>query len=114
MSQINVNQPSPGGYEPVDDSSGDRSAAAGINLITVLVVLVVLAILAWWLFTGPLHSLSSGGSTTNVNVQSNPQPAPTVNVNVNPPAPNVNVNPPSGGNSNGSSNQPSNPAPRQP
>jgi len=44
MNQINVN-PS---REPVDvvDTSGDRSTAAGINLITVLIVLAVLAFVA--------------------------------------------------------------------
>ncbi len=49
MSQINVN-PEREYVEP----SGDRTAAAGINLITVLIVLAVLAVLAWFLFTGPL------------------------------------------------------------
>jgi hypothetical protein len=79
MNQINVNPT----REPVvvDDSSGDRSAAAGINLITVLIVLAVLAIVAWYLFTGPLHV--GGSSTTNINV-TNPQP--TTVVNVNPPS----------------------------
>jgi hypothetical protein len=79
MNQINVNPT----REPVvvDDSSGDRSAAAGINLITVLIVLAVLAVVAWYLFTGPLHV--GGSSTTNINV-TNPQP--TTVVNVNPPS----------------------------
>ena len=78
MNQINVN-PS---REPVDvvDTSGDRSAAAGINLVTVLIVLAVLAVVAWYLFTGPLH-ITGGGSQTNINVN----PAPTT-VNVNPPS----------------------------
>ena len=90
MSQINVNPPPT--VEHVD-SGGDRTAAAGINLITVVIVLGVLAIIAWYLFTGPLRSLGAGG-TTNVNV--NPQPAPTTSVNVNvPSAPNP---APSGGN----------------
>ncbi len=77
MSQINVNAPDP--VETVD-SSGDRTAAAGINLITVVIVLAVLLVIAWFLFTGPLRSMTSGG-TTNINVN----PAPTT-VNVNPPA----------------------------
>jgi hypothetical protein len=78
VSQINVNP----GHDPVDvvDSSGDRTAAAGINLITVLIVLGVLAVIAWYLFTGPLRSMGAGG-TTNINVN----PAPTT-VNVNPPS----------------------------
>ncbi len=83
MSQVNVNPPR---TEPT--TSGDRTAAAGVNLITVLVVLAVLAVLAWFLFTGPLQTLGSG--TTNVNV--NP-PSQQVNPS-NPQPPNVNVNPP--------------------
>lgn len=78
MSQINVNTPQP--VETVD-TSGDRSAAAGINLITVLIVLGVLAVIAWYLFTGPLRAMSgSSGGTTNINVN----PAPTT-IQVNPP-----------------------------
>ena len=112
MNQINVNPP--GSVEPVD-TSGDRSAAAGINLITVLIVLGVLAIIAWYLFTGPLRSVGSSGGTTNVNVN----PAPTT-VNINPPsAPNPapggtgtgsnNNPPPAGGTGGNNSNPPSNP-----
>ena len=60
MNQININP----GREPVEavdpvDASGDRTAAAGINLITVLIVLAVLAVIAWYLFTGPLRGLGS-------------------------------------------------------
>jgi hypothetical protein len=105
VSQINVNPPpSVERVEPVD--SGDRTAAAGINLITVVIVLGVLAIIAWYLFTGPLRSLGAGG-TTNVNV--NPAPAPTTSVNVNvPSAPNP---APSGGNNTAPAN---NTAPQKP
>jgi hypothetical protein len=79
MSQINVNP----GHDHVDvvDSGGDRSAAAGINLITVLIVLGVLAVIAWYLFTGPLRSMGAGDGTTNINVN----PAPST-INVNPPS----------------------------
>src|SRR3954452_24037789 len=106
MSQINVTPPP--SVEPVD-TSGDRSAAAGINLITVLIVLGVLAIIAWYLFTGPLRSVGSGTGTTNVNVN----PAPTT-VNINPPsAPNPapggtgnNNNPPPGGGTGGNNPNP--------
>src|SRR5215467_3996361 len=83
MNQINVNPT----RDPVvvDDAPGDRSAAAGINLITVLIVLAVLAVIAWYLFTGPLHVGGSSGSTTNINVN----PAPT-SVTTNPPSqPNI-------------------------
>jgi hypothetical protein len=93
VSQINVNAPPPS-VEPVD--SGDRSAAAGINMITVLIVLGVLAVIAWYLFTGPLRSIGSG--TTNVNVNPPGQPTTTTTINVNPPAQNApapaNNNPP--------------------
>src|SRR6266851_1327989 len=78
MSQININ-PTHDHVEPVD-ASGDRTAAAGINLITVLIVLAVLAVIAWYLFTGPLRAMSTSGGQTNINVN----PAPTVIVN--PPA----------------------------
>jgi hypothetical protein len=86
MSQINVNNPGPAGYEPVDtvDTSGDRTAAAGINMITVLIVLAVLAVIAWYLFTGPLHAITSG--TTNVNVNTPAQPTTSTNININPPS----------------------------
>ena len=78
MNQINVSP----GRDPVNtvDTSGDRSAAAGINLITVLIVLAVVAVIVWYLFTGPLR-IGSGSSTTNINVN----PAPT-SVNINPPS----------------------------
>jgi hypothetical protein len=83
VSQVNVNPPT--SVDPVD-TSGDRTAAAGINLITVVIVLAVLAIIAWYLFTGPLRAISSGaGGTTNVNVN----PAPTTSVNINPPSNNT-------------------------
>ena len=71
MNQINVN-PSRESADVVD-TSGDRSAAAGINLITVLIVLAVLAVIAWYLFTGPLRVGGASGSQTNINVN----PAPT-------------------------------------
>jgi hypothetical protein len=103
VNQINVNPPS---AEPVD-TTGDRSAAAGINLITVLIVLGVLAIIAWYLFTGPLRSMGSGSSTTNVNV--NPT-APTININP-PSQPNQ---APSGGTSNNAPSNNTNPAPSKP
>ncbi|MBV9168978.1 MAG: hypothetical protein JOZ81_02690 [Chloroflexi bacterium] len=80
MTQVNVNTPG----EPVEtvDTSGDRTAAAGINLVTVLIVLVVLAVIAWYLFTGPLRSI--GGGSTTVNVQP-AQPTTSTTINVNPP-----------------------------
>jgi hypothetical protein len=76
MTQLNVNTPT-----PVSDSGGDRTAAAGINLVTVLIVLAVLAVVGWFLVTGPLQSLIGGTTTVNVN-QPAQQQAPSVNVNV--------------------------------
>jgi len=89
MSQIHVDVP-----EPVEvvHSSGDRSAAAGINLITVLIVLAVLAVVAWFLITGPLRGLAGGATTINVN----PAPTSGTTININPPsapAPAGNANP---------------------
>ena len=84
MNQINVNA------TPPRRDNGDRAAAAGINLITVLVVLAVVIVLLWLLFAGPWRAVFGGG-TTNVNV--NPpakqeQPAgPKVDLN----APTVDV-----------------------
>jgi hypothetical protein len=60
MSQINVN--------PSGDS-GDRSAAAGINMVTVIIVLAVLLVVGWFLFTGPL---ANWGGARDVNVNVNP------------------------------------------
>jgi hypothetical protein len=76
MSQINVNAP-----PPRPDDGGGRAAAAGINLVTVLIVLAVLAVVAWFLFTGPLKAVMGGSTTVNVN-QPAQQQAPNVNVNV--------------------------------
>jgi hypothetical protein len=104
MSQVNIN-PTEHVVERVEtvDRSGDRTAAAGINLITVLVVLGVLLVVGWYLFTGPLRAMTGGG-TTNVNVN----PAPST-VNVNPPqapAPVNNTAPAS--NNNNNNNAPAN------
>ncbi len=115
MGQINVNTPEP---REVVDSSGDRSAAAGINLITVLIVRAVLAVIAWFLFTGPLRSMAGG--TTNINV--NPVPTTSTTINVNPPSQNA---PAPAGNSGAGTNPapanqaqanqaPTNPAPPKP
>jgi hypothetical protein len=104
MSQINVNAPEPG---DVVGSSGDRSAAAGINLVTVLIVLAVLAVTAWFLFTGPLRSMAGG--TTNINV--NPVPTTSTTINVNPPS---QPNAPAPAGNTGQNPAPANPAPAKP
>jgi hypothetical protein len=107
VSQINVNPPTERVVETVD-TSGDRTAAAGINLVTVLVVLAVLAVIAWFLFTGPLRSMGSTGGQTNINVNPPSQPS---TINVNPPSQNPPAAP-GGSNSGGSSGSgESNPAP---
>lgn len=95
MSQINVNPP-----PTVVDGRGssDRTAAAGINFLTVLVVLVVLAVLAWFLFTGPLASLAGGVGRGDTNINVNPPAQQAPNITVNPPAP--------GGSGSGSNNAP--------
>ena len=67
MSQVNVTPPS---------DSGDRTAAAGINMITVLIVLVVVALLAWFLFTGPLRGTFGGGTNININPPAQQQEQP--------------------------------------
>lgn len=82
MSQINVNQPPR--ETTVVEGGNDRTGAATINLLAVLIVVAVIAVLAWYLFTGPLHALTTGAAPSSSS--------PTINVN--PPAPNVNVNPP--------------------
>jgi hypothetical protein len=94
VSQINVN---PEGT--TDTSSGDRTAAAGINFLAIVVALVVVVAVLWFLFTGPLRS-GFGGSNTNVQVNPPAQQAPPPGINVNPPSNPVNppsnpVNPPS-------------------
>ena len=72
MSQINVNVPPEGPNPGRMEASHDRTTAAGINLITVLIVLAVLAALVWYLLTGPLHGLIAGTTaTTNYNVTVN-------------------------------------------
>jgi len=59
MGQINVNPSSAG---------SDRTGAATITLVTVVIVLAVLVFVGWWLVTmGPLSN-SGGGRDLNVNV----------------------------------------------
>jgi hypothetical protein len=64
MSQVNINPSGP----PVRDDGGDRTAAAGINFLTVIVVLAVVVALLWFLFSGPVGGLFRGTSDVNVNV----------------------------------------------
>jgi hypothetical protein len=92
MSQVNVN---PGGAPVRDDVGGDRTAAAGINFVTVIIVLAVVVAVLWFLFAGPVGSFFRGGTMdVNVNTPAQTQPAPAQ-----PSAPGV-TNPGSGGSSN--------------
>jgi hypothetical protein len=69
MSQVNVN---PGG-PPVRDDTGDRTSAAGINLLTTVIVLAVVIAVLWFLFSGPVGTFFRGGTTNiNVNTPGNP------------------------------------------
>jgi hypothetical protein len=71
MSQININ--------PSD--SGDRSTAAGFNMVTALVVLVVVVLLAWLLLAGPFRGTFGGYTTPNRNPPAQQQPVPTAGSN---------------------------------
>jgi hypothetical protein len=64
--QVNINTP----QAAVIDDSGDRTAGAAINFMTVLIVLAVvvfLAVAGWILISGSLQTLLNG--TINVNVR---------------------------------------------
>ena len=73
MSQVNINPSGP----PVRDDSGDRTAAAGINFLTVVVVLAVVVALLWFVFSGPIGGLFRGTSDVNVNVNTPAQTQPS-------------------------------------
>lgn len=85
MTQVNVNTPAPppDNLPVVVERSHDRTMAALVNMATVLVVLVVLVALAYFIFMGPLRTITQG-SATNVTVNPPAQQAP--NVTINPPA----------------------------
>jgi hypothetical protein len=113
MSQINVNAPPPD-VEPTEpvDAPAERTAAAGINLIAVVLVLAVVVLLAWFMLTGPLRGLGSGGTAqpangggnTNITVNNPPPQQQAPNVNVNVPQPNAPSNNPSGSSQQAPSN----------
>jgi len=59
------------------DTAPERTAAAGMNLLAVLVVLAVLAALLWFLFTGPLAGTDTTPTTddgTTINPPAQVQP----------------------------------------
>jgi hypothetical protein len=68
MGQVNVNAPGDG---------GDRSGAAGVNLVAVIIALLLIVVVLWLLFAGPLAGVFGGGgsgagtgtSPGNVNVK---------------------------------------------
>ena len=68
MGQVNVNAPGDG---------GDRSGAAGVNLVAVIIALLLIVVVLWLLFAGPLAGVfgggssgaGTGGSPSNVNVK---------------------------------------------
>lgn len=82
MTEVNINNPPPVAQVPVEPRGTDRTAAATINFLTVLLVLVAVIGILWFLFTGPFRVMST---TPTVNVNPPAQQAPT-NINVNPPA----------------------------
>lgn len=84
MTEVKINNPPPTTpvSVPVETSGTDRTAAATINFLTVLLVLVAVIGILWFLFTGPFRVMSA---TPTVNVNPPAQQAPT-NINVNPPA----------------------------
>ena len=67
MGQINVN--------PSSDS-GDRSGAATINMVTVVIVLAVLLVVGWWLFTAGPFTMAPRDTNININPPKVEQPAP--------------------------------------
>ena len=65
MSQVNV---TPGG-PPVNEDTGDRTAAAGINFATMLIVLAIVVAVLWFLFSGPIGGFfRTGSGRVDVNV----------------------------------------------
>ena len=93
MGQVNVNERS--------SDTADRSTAAGLNLVAVMIAAAVLIGVLWFLFMGPARG-SFGGSRTDINVnppapQQQAPPAPqqqAPDINIQPRAPDINVNPP--------------------
>ena len=60
MSQINVNS-----GPPVD--TGERSSAAGFNMVAVLLALVVAVVVVWLLFAGLFGLVRGGGNPVRSN-----------------------------------------------
>ncbi len=73
MSQINVNPPSDGG--------SDRTSAAGINMISVILVLAVILFLVWLFLAGPGRSVFNGGAAAPSNAPAQQAPGTTGGTN---------------------------------
>ena len=56
----------------VEPDRSDRTAAATINFLTVLLVLVAVIAILWFLFSGPLQAAMYPSPPTNIQV--NPRP----------------------------------------
>lgn len=67
MTDVNINNPQP---------SDDRSTAAGINMVTVLIVLLIVLVVGWYLMAGPGRgALGRPGVDVNINPPAQQQPA---------------------------------------
>jgi len=62
----------PAEHVVVAPDRGDRTAAAAINFLTVLLVLVAVIAILWFLFNGPLQAAMYPTPPTNIQV--NPRP----------------------------------------
>ncbi len=76
MTDVNINNPQP---------SNDRSTAAGINMVTVLIVLLIVLVVGWYLMAGPGRG-ALGRPGIDVNINPPAQQAPSSNQNA-PAAP---------------------------
>jgi hypothetical protein len=56
----------------VERDTTDRTSAATINFLTVLLVLVAIVAILWFLFTGPLQAAMYPAPPTNINVTPRP------------------------------------------
>jgi hypothetical protein len=75
MTEVHINNP-PERTVPervvVEHDSTDRTSAATINFLTVLIVLVAVIAILWFLFSGPLQAAMYPAAPTNINVTPRP------------------------------------------
>jgi hypothetical protein len=62
----------PAEHVVVEPDRSDRTAAAAINFLTVVLVLVAVIAILWFLFSGPLQAAMYPSPPTNIQV--NPRP----------------------------------------